>query len=174
MVKSTTPVQEHQLRILSGKDKIDYQTLRALFPLGIRNFQEQLDELLYLKLIEKERIENETFYSITDEGKIANHIGLHKWVKKMILQDAEEYLYPRLTKTTTSLEEKSVRSLENNNDIYFNGKGYKKVPKKKYSLNPEPLSWYDKFNGFYDKHHRIINISLGGLAILVTILVAFL
>ncbi|MCM8570267.1 hypothetical protein NE848_12810 [Gramella jeungdoensis] len=174
MVNLTTPVQEHQLRILSGKDKIDYQTLRALFPLGISNFEKQLDELVHLKLVEKNIVDNETIYNITDEGKIANHIGLHKWVKKMVLKRAADYLYPKLTKTTTTLEEKAVRSLENNNDIYFNGKGYKKVPKKEYTLNPEPTSWYEKFNGFYDKHHRIIHISLGVLAILVTILVAFL
>lgn len=187
-VRISRPAQVEQLKLIEHHGNIDYQTLRGFFPLRIDDFENQLNELVHLELVKKEKIDNENVYTITEEGKRANKLGLSEFVKRMVIKEAELFLYPRLNKSTTLLEENAVRQLENSGKIFFNGKGYKVVPSKEYEEpeNNEPhkisrlkkikTSFFNFFNNdwvkgigiaitsiYYTAYFHPINNFIGGL-----------
>lgn len=115
------------LEILSERDHLDYMSLRSFFPLEVPSIEKKCNDLIFLGLIKKEKIDKEIQYVLTDEGAKSLTRGLDKWIKHKVLNDIKNDLYI-ITKSTPSVERFAVRNLESEGKIFLDGNVYKVVP----------------------------------------------
>lgn len=130
-------IEKKILQILSERDHFDFMNLRASFPLKVTSVEKKCNDLISLGLITKKKINDETKYSITDQGAQVITHGLDKWIKHKVFNEIKDHPYV-ITKSTPGLERFAVRNLESDGKIYFDGKLYKIVPGQ--NLEPQKTS----------------------------------
>ncbi|MFD1096098.1 hypothetical protein [Salegentibacter chungangensis] len=144
-------IEKRILQILSDRDHFDFMGLRASFPIGVTSVEKRCNDLIRLKLIAKEKIDNEYKYSLTDKGAQVLTLGLEKWIRTETFTEIKNGPYV-VTKSTPNIERYTIRSLESEGKIYFDGKHYKIVPGKNLGdQNPSIEVPNENINGIIDK-----------------------
>ena len=154
-------IEKKILQILSERDHFDFMNLRASFPLKVTSVEKRCNDLISLGLITKEKINNETKYSITDLGAQVMTQGLDKWIKHKVFNEIRNQPYV-ITKSTPGLERLAVRNLESDGKIYFDGKLYKIVPGQNLELQKTSIDIRSvNLNGIIDD--VLTDIYTGGI-----------
>ena len=120
-------IEKRILRILSERDHFDFINLRASFPIHVTSVEKKCNDLISLGLITKEKINEETQYSLTDKGAQVITHGFDKWIRLKVFKEIKDSPYI-VTKSTPGIEIFTIRNLESEGKIYIDGKFYKVVP----------------------------------------------
>ncbi len=144
-------IEKRILQILSERDHFDFMNLRASFPIGVTSVEKKCNDLIKLRLINKEKIDGETKYVLTDKGAQVITQGLDNWIRNKVFNEIKDNPYV-VTKSTPSVERFTVRTLESEGKIYFDGKIYKIVPGENLDTqNPSIDVPSGNLNGIIDK-----------------------
>ncbi len=144
-------IEKKILQILSERNHFDFMNLRASFPIEVTSVEKKCKDLISLGLITKERIDNETKFALTDQGAQVFTYGFFKWIRFKVFNEIKDNPY-LITKSTPSIERSTIRNLESEGKIYFDGKLYKVVPSQKLESKKSSIDiTSENLNGIIDE-----------------------